>query len=422
MISLPSWRSTRRSDEIRPQVGLFGLLGLGNSGNEASVEAMLGYLRSARPDAAVDVMSAGAEHARAIFGLEVTPLAWYEKYQHNVIGPAGVFLRVIGKIIDPIRIILWVRRHDLVIVPGMGVLEATTPLRAYGFPFSMFMLSAAGRICGVKVALVSVGASKVKQRATRRLLNAAASMAAFRSYRDAYSVAAMRERGVDTSRDQVFPDLAFSLPVPAYNPGDTQLVAVGVMDFHGGNDDRAQAAEIYAAYLGKMTEFVQWLLDAGFSVRLFGGDDSCDYAVAQEILTGVTPRAQEAGMGTAAEIAIVRPSSYSEMLGELNDVGMVVATRYHNVLGALLLCKPTVAVGYAQKFVSLMEAMGVTEFSQLAHQLDVTRLKEQFVEAQRCRAELRAELMKRNAANAESAAAQFALLTTVLFPPVKGSR
>jgi polysaccharide pyruvyl transferase WcaK-like protein len=417
MISLQGQPSADQSDEIPLRIGLFGLLGLGNSGNEASVEAMLAYLRSVHPDAAVDVMSAGAERARAIFGLEVTPLAWYERYQHDVTGPIGIFLRIFGKIIDPLRIISWVRRHDLIIVPGMGVLEATTPLRAYGFPFSMFMLSAAGRLCRVKVALVSVGASRIKQRATRRLLNAAASMAAYRSYRDTYSAGVMRERGVDTSKDQIFPDLAFSLPVPAYNPGDAQLVGVGVMDFHGGNDDRAHAAEIYSAYLEKMTEFVQWLLDEGFSVRLFGGDDSCDYAVAQEILTSVTRFAQDAEASSVAEIAIVRPSSYAEMLAELNDVGTVVATRYHNVLAALLLCKPTVAVGYAQKFVSLMEAMGVTEFSQLAHELDVARLKEQFSEVQRCRTELSAELIKRNAANVESGAAQFALLTATLPPP-----
>ena len=36
---------------IAPKVGLFGLLGSGNSGNEASMETVLAYLREAHPDA-----------------------------------------------------------------------------------------------------------------------------------------------------------------------------------------------------------------------------------------------------------------------------------------------------------------------------------------------------------------------------------
>lgn len=39
-----------------PRVGLFGLLGSGNLGNDGSMEAVLGYLRSAHPEAVVDAI------------------------------------------------------------------------------------------------------------------------------------------------------------------------------------------------------------------------------------------------------------------------------------------------------------------------------------------------------------------------------
>ena len=29
----------------------------------------------------------------------------------------------------------------------------------------------------------------------------------------------MRERGIDTSRDRVYPDLVFGVPTPPYEPG-----------------------------------------------------------------------------------------------------------------------------------------------------------------------------------------------------------
>jgi polysaccharide pyruvyl transferase WcaK-like protein len=41
------------------KVGLFGLLGSGNSGNDASMETVLAYLREAHPDAVVDALCGG---------------------------------------------------------------------------------------------------------------------------------------------------------------------------------------------------------------------------------------------------------------------------------------------------------------------------------------------------------------------------
>lgn len=64
------------------------------------------------------------------------------------------------------------------------------------------------------MALVSVGANEISARATRTLVRWVGRLATYRSYRDDISRDAMRAMGVDTSRDQVYPDLAFSLPTP----------------------------------------------------------------------------------------------------------------------------------------------------------------------------------------------------------------
>ena len=42
-----------------PRVGLFGNLGSGNIGNDASMEAVLAYLEADHPDAIIDAMCAG---------------------------------------------------------------------------------------------------------------------------------------------------------------------------------------------------------------------------------------------------------------------------------------------------------------------------------------------------------------------------
>ena len=190
---------------IAPKVGLFGLLGSGNSGNEASMETVLAYLREAHPDAVVDALCGGPERVRARYGLDAEPLFWYEKFEQRKTSAPAALLKVLGKGIDTVHIASWVRRHDAVIAPGAGALETTLPQRAWGFPYALFLLAASGRLFGTKVALVSVGADLINKRTTRWLSNATARLASYRSYRDAYSRDAMRQRGIDTSSDGVYP-------------------------------------------------------------------------------------------------------------------------------------------------------------------------------------------------------------------------
>ena len=275
---------------VVPKVGLFGLLGSGNSGNDASMETVLAYLREAHPDAVVDALCGGPEQVRARYGIDAAPLF----FAHRQAGASSPILRVLGKGIDAVRIAAWVRRHDVVIVPGAGALESTLPQRAWGFPYALFSLTASGRLLGTKVALVSVGADLINKRATRWLSNATARLASYRSYRDSYSRDAMRQRGIDTSSDRVYPDLVFGVPTPPYETGDPQLVGVGVMAYYGGPDDRRHAVQIHARYVETMTRFTQWLIDNGYRVRLFGGDSKFDGEVAESHWT-INSRAGSVG-------------------------------------------------------------------------------------------------------------------------------
>jgi polysaccharide pyruvyl transferase WcaK-like protein len=172
----------------------------------------------------------------------------------------GPVMRSLGAglslVVDAVRIGNWVRRHDVVIVPGMGVLEATLPLRAWHTPYWMFVVGAAGRIFGTKVALVSVGASVIDQQPMRWLFTSAARLAYYRSYRDTESQAAMQAMGVNAMKDPVYPDVAFCLPTPPDGTGPRGAIGVGVMQYSGGNDDRAQASDIHLAYVDKMKQFV----------------------------------------------------------------------------------------------------------------------------------------------------------------------
>ena len=396
------------------RVGLFGLLGSGNSGNDASMETVLEYLRTARPEAIVDAMSGGApELVRAKYGIQSEPMFWYQKFEQRKTAVPPAVLKVLGKGMDTVRTASWVRRHDAVIVPGAGAFETTLPQHAWGFPYALFMLTLSGKVFGTKVALVSVGADVIGKRVTRWLSNSTARLAFYRSYRDSYSRDVMRRRGIDTSADRVYPDLVFGIPTPPYTPGDPQIVGVGVMAYYGGNDDRKQADQIHTAYVEGLTRFTQWVIDSGHRVRLFGGDKKFDGEIAEQILAEVRRHRPDLDPST---ITVEPAASYAELMRAVEPCGVVVATRYHNVMCALKLCKPTIALGYSRKFTSLMTDMGLADFIQSASSLDVDRLIVQFKEIESRHAELQQEMADRNAVNRQSLEDQFAVLSALLLP------
>ncbi|MFC9125341.1 polysaccharide pyruvyl transferase family protein [Streptomyces sp. NPDC057099] len=389
------------------RVGVFGLLGSGNLGNDGSLEAVLGYLRAEHPKAVVDALCGGPEVVAARYGIPATRLHWYRGEYRTASRAGAIAGKGLGKLVDVVRTAAWVRRHDVVIVPGMGVLEATLPLRPWGFPYSLFLLCATGRLFGTRVALVGVGAAAIRDRATRALVRRSARLAAYRSYRDTQSRDAMREMGVDTARDEVYPDLAFALPTPPVSApsGPPGLVCVGVMDFHGGNDDRARAEEIHRRYLDGTTRFVRALVEDGRPVRLLTGD-ACDTAVVSAILDAV-----DSPLVTAAEA-----TSLADLMKETAAADAVVATRYHNLICALKAGTPTLALSYAVKSDALMEGMGLGAYCHPAREVDADRLLEQFRELEKRSAELRQTLAERNQAAARQLADHFTALTAALFP------
>ncbi|MBT3153876.1 polysaccharide pyruvyl transferase family protein [Streptomyces sp. CHD11] len=388
------------------RVGLFGLLGSGNLGNDGSLEAVLGYLRRAHPEAVVDALCGGPETVTARYGIPATRLHWYRGEYRTASRAAAIAGKGLGKLVDAVRTAAWVRRHDVVIVPGMGVLEATLPLRPWGFPYSLFLLCASGRLLRTEVALVGVGAAPIASRPTRFLVRWSARLAAHRSYRDTLSRDAMRAMGVDTARDEVHPDLAFALPAPPAGEGRRPgPVCVGVMDFHGGDDDRDRAGEIHRRYLDGTIRFVRALVGDGRPVRLLTGD-ACDTAVVEAVLHAV-----DSPLLTAAEA-----TSLAGLMRETAAADAVVATRYHNLVCALRTGTPTLALSYAAKSDALMAGMGLAAYRHPAREIDADRLLEQFRELEKRSAELRQTLAERNRDAAARLDRQFSALTATLFP------
>jgi len=112
-------------------------------------------------------------------------------------------------------------------------------------------------------------------------------------------------------------------------------------------------------------------------------------------------------------------TSLGDLMREIAPVGSVVAIRYHNVISALKLSKPTLSLSYATKHDVLMASMGLSEFCLPASDLDLDQLKKRFEHMQAHSAELRAAVSEHNATTMEHLDRQFALLSALLLP---GSR
>jgi hypothetical protein len=129
-----------RAMTVAPRVGLVGLLGQGNLGTDGSLEAELAYLDAEHPDAILDFLSTGTGQMMARYGVLTTRLRWYNTQTQRALGvtaPTAKSLMVpLGIIVDAFRIGTWVRRHDVVMVPGLGVLETSLPLRSWHTPYS----------------------------------------------------------------------------------------------------------------------------------------------------------------------------------------------------------------------------------------------------------------------------------------------
>ncbi|MFK4085993.1 polysaccharide pyruvyl transferase family protein [Kribbella sp. NPDC020789] len=389
------------------RIGLFGRLGSGNIGNDATLEAVLAYLKAERPDAILDSLCSGPQRVTDRYGVPATQLGWLEGAR-PVSGPKPLRMAatlgrlVAGSLIDTWQIVSWVRRHDVVIVPGMGVLESTLPQRPWELPWSQFVMSLAGKLFGVKVAFVSVGANVVRQRATGWLLAKSAKLAYYRSFRDEQSLYAAREMGMAGESDEVYPDLVFALPSPPVTQGDS--VGVGVMAYSGGTEDRADAERIQEQYTATMTQFVERLLSAGRSVRLLIGDEA-DEVVALDVLSRVE----------STRVVYESFTSADELMSQLGTVDSVVGTRFHTVLFGLKLGKPTIAIGYGRKHLALMEQLGVEDWFQEIRDLDADRLYTQFVALQGERERVVRTIGERRQLIRERLDEQFAELSAVLF-------
>ncbi len=339
---------------------------------------MLIFLRRLRPDAELACICPAPDKVQrdyGVLGLDVGSSS------------PGAFVRLLNRLLlgIPRRLANWgyaitqSRKFDLLIIPGTGILDdfGTGP---WFIPYMLFRWCLSAKLCGTEIWFISIGAGPIHHPMSRRLMKWAAAMAQYRSYRDTISKEFMESIGLDTHSDPVYPDLAFKLPDPAcsrpWRPdGETLTVAFGVMNYGGWRGDLEHRTDFVDAYLKKVTRFLIWLLDREYRIRIITGD-RFDQPAIDDLRKALAAEGRTVAPGRL--VAEPTPTLH-EVMEQIALTDVVVATRFHNVVCALKLGRPTISVGYADKNDVLLADMGLGNFCQHIERLNVDLLIEQFI-------------------------------------------
>jgi polysaccharide pyruvyl transferase WcaK-like protein len=363
-------------------VAFYGYIGSGNIGNDATFETVLAWLRSAHPDVETRCITIAPAEVEARYGVAAVPLSWRPQ------GPGGngameALRKLLGRLVDIPRSYALAGSADAVVVPGMGVLEDTLGVRPWNLPLWLFLIAAGCRVRRRRFVLLAVGADWAPNPVTRRLYAATVGLATHVSYRDGLSAGAMTGARARTSV-VVAPDLAFAHPAPTHAEPERGLIVVGVMAYYGRGDDAVRGANVRSRYITELAEAMALLADEGDRIVLVGGD-RVDVDVAHDVRAAVLATCP----GLLNDAVLVRDvATFAELTDEMMRADVVVASRFHNLICALRLARPTVSIGYARKNRRLMQALGLDDYCQEIEHLDADRLVAQVRSAHLDKAEL----------------------------------
>lgn len=366
-------------------VAFFGHFNGSNFGNEATFYAILYHLRRSHPDAQVTCICSGPRSTAATYHIDAIP---YEKSTFAVSwGPRNRLLWLVRRVLlvvsEPTQwahALRHIRRKHMLIVPGTGLLNDATGVYGWG-PHNLFRWCLLAKLCRCKVLLVSVGAGPLYGLRGRWLVKSILRLADFRSYRDESTFDYLTNLGFHVAGDPIYPDLAYSLPHallprPEIRNHCRSVVGLGVMEYAGKYSVNNPTNATYHAYLDHFSTFAKWLLERKYDVKLLSGDlrDDRSRKELKDLLRSRTATHEY------ERIIDESPESIDSLFSHIAETDIVIATRFHNILLALLSNKPVIAISFHHKCRSLMRSVGLEKYCLDINDFSADSLIETFVD------------------------------------------
>jgi polysaccharide pyruvyl transferase WcaK-like protein len=246
----------------------------------------------------------------------------------------------------------------------------------WGFPFTLLKWTLIAKCTGTKVAILSVGAGPISSPLSKWFFKRVLGMVHYCSYRDVISSRLMESMGVK-GLHPVYPDLVYSLKLPAPNPAQkpAERVVVGTnpVPFFDGRYWPTSDPARYRDYVTKFAHFAEWLDKSGHAVLFFPTQ------VRADVLTIADIRQAMNGSGHSPNLLTGQPiQTLADLVSEISRADFVVANRYHGILISLMMNKPVLAVAYHEKSRALLAQAGQEEYVLSIDQFKTEDLIERF--------------------------------------------
>lgn len=367
-------------------------VGTGNVGNDASFATVRAIIESECPGAQIVLATPFVDGAQQIVDVPVVALRQDYTSHLGAGSPWRIALSVArgeGRRLRHLRLVQ--RRLSLIVVSGTGIFDDFSE-NPWNMPYALLTWALFARWIRRPFAFLAVGAGPVHNALSRRQFAIAARLATSVSYRDEASRDFMSGIGAGRADATVVPDVVFAHPVPAAPPADPRgqnpTVGVGVMAY-GGWTQHGEGP-VYEAYIATLAQLVTQLIQQGCGVRFLAGQPVDLSAVEDVIAACEGDAAGRLSVPEAAEVA-----DFAGLLEAAGSTDLIVATRYHNIVAALMMRRPVVSLSYAPKNAALLASLDLENSDRPVEEADAAWISARIADIRAGRAGLTDEAHER---------------------------
>jgi polysaccharide pyruvyl transferase WcaK-like protein len=346
----------------RVRVGLLGMYASANLGDTAIQTAVMLALLRRRPDIEFVGLCTDPVDAVQTFGIRARHLSCESamllppRNGHVQPVPGGdpgiSFERLpapLARCVSAWRIDRQMRELDMLLISGSGQIDDFWG-GPWEQPFRLLAWTAAAARQGKPAAVFGVGVDQLLTRLGKVFCKQALQRAQLRVLRDAGSLDALRAMGLQAQTD-VCPDPAFHLeapPPPAAGGSRFAVISpIARNAWPGGS-------EPYEAYLGALAAAADHLQRQGVEVRFVCSQTRMDPPIVDHV--------RQRMRGDVGATRVMEVKTVDEYLREVGGAQVVVGSRLHAMILALVAGAPVVAVSYARKVQRQLQDFGLADY------------------------------------------------------------
>lgn len=388
------------------RIGLLDHMGYGNLGDAAIQEVVIANIRQRLPDADIVGFSLVPDDTSKRHGIPCYSIRRWHPTLEGIENQSPSRMKLKAKLKSALRTNSFVRsctkplldsarelfflmrsyrilrKLDLLIISGGGQLCELWH-GPWSHPYTVFKFSLLAKLAHTKLYFLNVGAGPLRHPLSRFFAKWALRLADYRSFRDLDSQELIRSIGVKSST-YVYPDPVYALEVGNHSKNGTLRAAskafiVGLNPI-GFCDPRIWPRKdnsVYKDYVEKITRFSTWLLEQGYSLRVFTTETSVDQHALEDMKARLLSRFSSPEL---INLVFRRPSeSVNDLLQEMSGFDFIVTSKFHGIIFSHLLGKPVISLSYQRKMDVAMNAVGQGRFCADIERFDVDWLIKTFL-------------------------------------------